>query len=154
FHHKLRVWFLKKTESVCASCSNGCNIMVHHYRNRIWRMTPRRNDAVNETWMCDHGRLNYQYVNSPERLRQPLVRRNGQLEPCGWDEAVDTAAGHLRRAARAPEGSRIAAVASPHLTNEELFRFAQVLRALNVAHVDVAVRTGPSDDFLIKPEKA
>jgi len=82
FHHKLRVWFLKKTSSVCPSCSNGCNITVHHYRNRIWRLVPQRNDAVNQTWMCDHGRLNYEYVNAPDRLRQPLWRRNGELAPC------------------------------------------------------------------------
>jgi NADH-quinone oxidoreductase subunit G len=154
FHHKLRVWFLKKTDSVCPSCSNGCNVTVHHYRNRIWRMMPRRNDAVNETWMCDHGRLNYQHITNPERLRQPLLRRNGQLEPCGWDEAISAAAALLRRTARDTEGRGLAAVASPHLTNEEHFRFAQMLRALNVVNVDVAVRTGPSDDFLIKPEKA
>ena len=154
FHHKLRVWFLKKTESVCPSCSNGCNITVHHYRDRIWRMMPRRNDAVNDTWMCDHGRLNYQHVNSAQRLRQPLVRRDGQLEACEWDDALTTAATILRRVGRETEGRGIAAVASPHLTNEENFRFAQLLRALGVANVDVAVVTGKSDDLLIKAEKA
>jgi NADH-quinone oxidoreductase subunit G len=154
FHHKLRVWFLKKTESVCPSCSNGCNITVHHYRDRIWRMMPRRNDAVNETWMCDHGRLNYKHVNSAERLRQPLVRRDGQLAACEWDEALTTAATVLRRVARETEGRGLAAVASPHLTNEENFRFAQLLRALGVGSVDVAVIVGKSDDLLIKAEKA
>jgi NADH-quinone oxidoreductase subunit G len=153
FHHRLRVWFLKKTPSVCPSCSNGCNITVHHYRDRIWRMTPRRNDAVNETWMCDHGRLNYQHVNSPDRLRQPLLRRDGRLEPSDWGEAIATAARHLHRIARTSRNG-IGAVASPHLTNEENFRFAQVLRTLGVSSVDVAVVTGASDDLLIKPDKA
>ena len=154
FHHKLRVWFLKKTESVCPSCANGCNITVNHHRNQIWRLMPRRNDAVNECWMCDHGRLNYQYVNSPERLRTPLLRTNGQLAPCGWDEAITAGATQLRRMARASGGGSIAAVASPHLTNEESFRFAQLLRALEVTNVDVAVRLGAHDTLLIKSEKA
>jgi len=154
FHHKLRVWFLKKTESICPSCSNGCNITVQHYRDRIWRMMPRRNDAVNETWMCDHGRLNYQHVNSPERLRQPLLRHDGVLQACTWEDALTAVAAPLRRIARATGGRGIGAVASPHLTNEESFRFAQVLRQLNVPNVDVAVRIGPSDDLLIKSEKA
>ena len=117
-------------------------------------MMPRRNDAVNDTWMCDHGRLNYQHVNSAQRLRQPLVRRDGQLEACEWDDALTTAATILRRVSRETEGRGIAAVASPHLTNEENFRFAQLLRALRVANVDVAVVTGKSDDLLIKAEKA
>ena len=154
FHHKLRVWFLKKTESICPSCSNGCNITVHHYRDRIWRMMPRRNDAVNDTWMCDHGRLNYTHVNSADRLRQPLIRRNGQLEACEWKEALSSAASVLRQAARDTAGRGIGAVASPHLTNEENFRFAQLLRNLGVGTLDVAVVSGQSDALLVKAEKA
>ncbi len=154
FHHKLRVWFLKKTPSVCGSCSNGCNITVHHYRNRVWRLMPRRNDAVNETWMCDHGRLNYESVNSELRLRQPLLRRNGKLEAVDWDEGVAEAARQLHRAARTSGGAAVAAVASPHLTNEENFRFAQLLKALGVTQVGVAVVVGVADKLLVKAEKA
>ena len=154
FHHKLRVWFLKKTPSVCPSCSNGCNVTVHHYRDRVWRMMPRRNDAVNETWMCDHGRLNYQFVNAPERLRQPLLRRKGALEACSWEDALVETARQLGHAVRTSGASAVGAVASPHLTNEESFRFAQTLRMLGVSNVDVAVVRGASDDLLIKAEKA
>ena len=154
FHHKLRVWFLKKTESVCPSCSNGCNVTVQHYRNRVWRLMPRRNDSVNDTWMCDHGRLNYGYVQDETRLRLPQVRKNGRLEACAWDEALAEAARHLRRAAQENAGKGVAAIASPHLTNEETFRFGQLLRALQAAYVDVAVVRGEADALLIKAEKA
>ncbi len=154
FHHRLRVWFLKKTESICPSCANGCNITIDHYRDRVWRLMPRRNDAVNDTWMCDHGRLNYRYVNDSHRLRQPLRRRDGQLQTCEWEEALAAAATLLRRIAAATGGRGIGAVASPHLTNEEHFRFAQLLRFLNVDNIDVAVVIGDRDNFLIKPEKA
>jgi NADH-quinone oxidoreductase subunit G len=150
FHHKLRVWFLKKTPSVCAGCSNGCNITVHHYRGRVWRLMPRRNDAVNDTWMCDAGRLGYTYVNDEQRLRRPQRRRNGALEAVPWDEALATVAGYLRDGAR----SGVAAIASPHLTNEESFRFSKLLEVCGVTEVAVAVRSGNSDDFLIKAEKA
>jgi NADH-quinone oxidoreductase subunit G len=153
FHHKLRVWFLKKTESVCPSCSNGCNVTVHHYRNRIWRMMPRRNDAVNDTWMCDHGRLNYPFVNSDERLRQPLLRRDGELHESTWENALRDVAARLRRFSQ-QDARSLGVVGSPHLTNEENFRFAQLLRALGVVHVGVAVRRGPSDELLVKAEKA
>jgi NADH-quinone oxidoreductase subunit G len=154
FHHRLRTWFLKKTPSICPSCANGCNITVQHYRDRIWRIMPRRNDAVNDTWMCDHGRLNYAYVNDSNRLRQPLLRRNGQLVPSDWEETIASTARDLRRIARASDGRGIGAVASPHLTNEESYRFAQLLQALGVTSVDLAVVVGAGDNFLIKPEKA
>jgi NADH-quinone oxidoreductase subunit G len=115
---------------------------------------PRRNDAVNETWMCDAGRLGYKYVNAEDRLRQPLVRRNGHLTTSDWNDALMTVAGILRDAARdAGQRVRIGVIASPHLTNEENFRFAQLVRMLG-AEVAVAVRHGDSDDFLIKAEKA
>lgn len=154
FHHRLRVWFLKKTESICPSCSNGCNITVDHYRDRIWRLMPRRNDAVNDTWMCDHGRLNYRYVNSADRLRRPLLRGKEGLRPCEWNEAITAVASHLRRSAQTTDGGGIAAVGSPHLTNEENFVFAQLLRTVAVENIDVAPRLGGHDEFLIKAEKA
>jgi len=152
FHHKLRVWFLKKTSSVCPGCSNGCNITVHHYRNRVWRLMPRRNDAVNDTWMCDAGRLGYGYVNDETRLREPRIRREGATAPTTWDEALAAVAGHLRAGARA--NASVAAIASPHLTNEENFRFAQLLKLAGISDVAVAVQLGHSDDLLIKAEKA
>ena len=76
--------------------------MIDEYHNRIWRLMPRRNDAVNDTWMCDAGRLNYGFVASAARLRQPLVAHNGTVSPVAWAEALDCRAGaawHARRTA-------------------------------------------------------
>src|SRR5229473_415404 len=88
FHHKLRVWFLAETASVCPGCSNGCNIMISEYKNRIWRLTPRRNDAVNDTWMCDAGRLNYKFVGDKRRVRTPLIVRDGAMVETDWMTAI------------------------------------------------------------------
>ncbi len=150
FHHKIRVWFLEETASVCPSCANGCNIMISAYRNRIWRLVPRRNDEVNDTWMCDAGRLNYRFVADPERLRAPLV----DGAPATWNEALDRAAGALGDFRKRQGGSALGAIVSPHLTNEENFRFGELIHALGVQQVAMAVKRGPADDFLIKAEKA
>jgi NADH-quinone oxidoreductase subunit G len=154
FHHRLRIWFLKKTPSVCPSCSHGCNITIQHYRNHIWRIMPRRNDAVNDTWMCDHGRLNYQFAHDTDRLRLPLVRRDGELRVCHWDEAVHAAAQLLRDTVRAHGPKKIGLLASAHLTNEECFRLAQLADVLGLVHVDTVVPMGAADQFLIEAEKA
>ncbi len=154
FHHRLRVWFLKKTPSVCPSCSHGCNITIQHYRNHIWRIMPRRNDAVNDTWMCDHGRLNYAFAHDTNRLRLPLVRRDGELRPCHWDEAVQTVARLLRDTVRAHGPASVGLIASAHLTNEECFRLAQLADCLGLQHVDTVVPLGKADGFLIEAEKA
>ncbi len=154
FHHKMRVWFLDETESVCPNCANGCNIKVGAARRQVYRFLPRRNDDVNETWMCDAGRLGYRYINE-RRLHEPRVRGDGGHVPASWDEALHAAAtglGDLVRRAGAPA---VAAIVSPHLTNEELFTLAQLIRGgLRIDQRDIAVVEGAADDFLIKAEKA
>lgn len=153
FHHKLRVWFLKKTPSVCPKCANGCNVTVQHYRERVWRVMPRRNDAVNDTWMCDHGREGYDYISSADRLRQPLVRRAEGFSGVAMNEALDTVAMRLREVVRGNGSAAVGAIASAGLSNEENFRFAQLLEALGIDRVALPVPTGEGDDFLIKSEK-
>ena len=61
FRFKQRVWFLKKTESVCPGCARGCNITVEHNQGRIYRFMPRENPELNKTWICDEGRFSFNY---------------------------------------------------------------------------------------------
>lgn len=155
FHHKLRVWFLEENASVCPGCANGCNIMVSTYRERIWRLLPRRNDAVNDTWMCDAGRLRYKFVNDKNRrLRPQVAGEGGALVEAEWPVALDQAGAALTRLKEKHGGAALGAVVSPHLTNEENFRFGELLRGLGVSQIGMAVRRGDADDFLIKAEKA
>ena len=92
FHHKRRVWFLEEVESICPSCANGCNIKLGMFRNEIQRLLPRRNDAVNDTWMCDHGRLNYHFAQDQTRVRVPRTDGITSREGDSSQTAVDTAA--------------------------------------------------------------
>ncbi|HVA40855.1 MAG TPA: 2Fe-2S iron-sulfur cluster-binding protein [Candidatus Binataceae bacterium] len=154
FHHKMRVWFLEETASVCPSCSNGCNIMVSSARGEVWRLTPRRNDEVNDTWMCDGGRLNYKFIDDPERLLLPQVAGDAGLTESGWQSALERAAAALAEFIKRNGAKALGAVVSPHLTNEENYRFGELLGALGAGRVAMAVRRGPHDDFLIKAEKA
>jgi len=152
FHHKMRVWFLDETESVCPGCSNGCNIKVGVARREVQRLLPRRNDAVNDTWMCDEGRLGYRFVNE-KRVREPQVRNGGSAGEITWAAAFDEAAERLKGLART-EGA-LAAIVSPHLTNEELFVLRELLtQGLQTTQFDLAIRHGAADDLLIKEDKA
>jgi len=154
FHHKIRVWFLEETASVCGGCANGCNIMVSSYRNRIWRLLPRRNDAVNDTWMCDAGRLDYKFVGDAERRRAPMVVLNGALVESNWDVALERAASALADFKQRVGGAALGAIVSPHLTNEENYRFGELIKAFGIGRVAMAVVQGKADDLLIKAEKA
>jgi len=154
FHHKMRVWFLDETESVCPNCANGCNIKIGAARRRVYRFLPRRNDHVNDTWMCDTGRLGYRFVNE-QRLIAPRVRNAGAVDTVSWDEALQRAASGLAELVRHAGASAVAAIVSPHLTNEELFTLRHLIASgFRIAQRDVAVVEGQADDFLIKAEKA
>jgi NADH-quinone oxidoreductase subunit G len=154
FHHKIRVWFLEETASVCPSCSNGCNIMVSSARGKIWRLIPRRNDDVNDTWMCDAGRLNYKFVDDPDRLRVPMVAGPDGLAETTWMLALEQTVKAIADFTKRNGAKAFGVIVSPHLTNEENYRFGELLGAIGAGRIAMAVRHGKHDDFLIKAEKA
>jgi NADH-quinone oxidoreductase subunit G len=151
FRFAMRVWFLKETESICTGCARGCNTVIGSRNDVVHRQTPRQNDEVNSTWMCDEGRLDFHWVNSERRMTEPTVRENGRHRTAGWQEAIQTAAAELRRA----EPGQIALVASGRMTNEELYlarRLASVLGILP-AHIDIVPRSGPADQYLVTADR-
>jgi NADH-quinone oxidoreductase subunit G len=146
FRFKIRVWFLDDVPTVCNQCSNGCNIYASRANNKIYRYLPRRNDDVNDTWICDHGRLSYQQLYQG-RLTLPRGERDG----LDYDEAVRSAGQALRRVREA--GGRVVGVASPFVANEDLFLFRELLDALG-AEGRFAVPRGEADALLVRAEKA
>ena len=145
FRFKMRVWFLKETKSICTSCATGCNTIIGTRENVIYRQTPRENNSVNSSWMCDYGRHNFHYVNSPERLTKPRVRLGSAQEDASWTTAIARAVDDLRRF----KGDEIAVIASGRMTNEELWLTKQLIEALGIKHHDIVPRVGESDEILL-----
>ncbi len=155
FRFKIRVWFLEDVPGICTGCSNGCNIYLGVADNKVHRYVPRRNDAVNDTWICDAGRMSYRNIGAADRLKHVLVRGSlGVPEVASFDAAIEESAVRLSRLRESKGSSAIAAVASPHATNEDLFVLRRFLDALGVASAGVAVVRGEADDLLIKADKA
>jgi NADH-quinone oxidoreductase subunit G len=137
FRFRARPWDLTKVPSICNQCSVGCNIRVEYRNNQVLRLESRANPPVDDGWLCDRGRFTYEFVNSPERLTRPLVRRGAELVPASWDEALDAAAAGLGRVAREAGAEAVAGAISPKATNEELYLFGKLLRgALGTPNVD------------------
>ena len=147
FRFKIRVWFLDDVDTVCNQCSNGCNMSAGRSQNKIYRYVPRRNDAVNDTWICDHGRLSYKLLTEG-RLEDARVKGRAR----SYRDVVAEAGAALRVAHGA--GGRIVGVASPFTPNEDLFAFRELLQALDAWPGRFSVARGESDDILIKEEKA
>jgi len=143
FRFKMRVWFLRQTNSIDTESSVGANTVVWSREGVIHRITPRRNDAVNDTWMADSGRDLYKAVRSPDRLASCRI---GAAEAT-LDSAVHAAAGLLREAAGA-----VAVVGSGRSSVEEQFLTRRLAEALG-APVLLVSRTGQGDGLLISADR-
>jgi NADH-quinone oxidoreductase subunit G len=86
FRFQMRVWFLKESKSLCTSCGTGCSTVVGTRENKVYRYEPRQNDAVNSTWMCDAGRLNYKWIGRPDRLSEVRIRGQKSSWPTAHKE--------------------------------------------------------------------
>lgn len=145
FRFRMRVWFLKETKSLCTSCGTGCNTIIGSRENVMYRYEPRENDAVNSTWMCDYGRLNYKWIQREDRL----TRVEGtKVKVHSWPSVMGLVSDILRKA---PEGS-VAIVASARQTNEELFLLKKLAVKLK-AITDSVPRTAEGDKLLLNPDR-
>jgi NADH-quinone oxidoreductase subunit G len=126
--NKARAWEMDRAASVCPSCSQGCNMMIETRDNVVVRLRPRPNEDVNKYFMCDHGRLNYRWLNRQDRVDIPHVREaaggkgeaNG-MRPTDFD-------GALLAAAQVLKGKRAFILASPMLSNEALYVLSKIAK--------------------------
>jgi NADH-quinone oxidoreductase subunit G len=121
FLNKARAWELDRAASICPNCTQGCNITIETRDSMVARLKPRPNEDVNKFFMCDHGRLNYRWMNRTDRAELPLVRTDGALRSIDWDVAIHAAASLLRDA-------RAYVVASPMLSNEALHLLSRLIQ--------------------------
>jgi NADH-quinone oxidoreductase subunit G len=160
FRFQVRVWYLDTARSVCNGCARGCNIEVNHSRRRlhhnqgrrIARIKPRHNPDVNRWWICDEGRYGFRWIDDDSRLLSPIRRAGGADVQLGWDEAVTDLAAALRR--YRPE--EIGILASPQMSNEDLFALQRIAGQLGIRAMDHRVPprvTGEDDNLLIRADK-
>jgi NADH-quinone oxidoreductase subunit G len=149
FRFQMRVWFLKETKSICTSCATGCNIVIGSREQLVYRYEPRENEAVNSYWMCDYGRLNYKWINRPDRLANlisPASRAAGRSSD--WWTMLRELSGKF--AAAAPDSSAV--IASARQTNEELYLLKKLADKLG-AMTDSVPRSGPGDHLLLSADR-
>ncbi len=133
FRFRARPWELRAAASICTQCPVGCNLTLNVRREAgsgggwvVKRVMPRQNEQVNEIWICDKGRFAYHFAdNCAERLNEPLVRKNGELQPATWDEAL-TLIGERFRAA----GKGLLTLAGGRLANEDLYNLRKLTDGL------------------------
>jgi NADH-quinone oxidoreductase subunit G len=150
---------LKNTPSVCSGCARGCNIHLGIHENRIWRILPRENEAVNRSWICDEGRLSHAQYQSAQRLGGARAgRKVGAGAAAGRrllpEAAWEQAAAMLGEIARNHGGAAVAAITSGHATVEEQVALAEIMTLLGGTRIALPVHErGQDDDLLLRRDK-
>ncbi|MBA3604290.1 MAG: molybdopterin-dependent oxidoreductase, partial [Parachlamydiaceae bacterium] len=126
------------TPSTCTLCPVGCSMALDERDNEIVRTRSIENPAVNDVWLCDKGWFGYEFASHPDRLKTPLMRKNGKLVEASWEEAFSAIASNVR----ASQNGKLAALGGNALTIEENYLFQQLVRkGFNTPHIDSRVGT-------------
>jgi NADH-quinone oxidoreductase subunit G len=129
FRFRARAWEMTNVPSVCSLCAVGCNLTLQVRSNKVLRILARDNEEVNEVWICDRGRFDYEYLNE-NRLTAPLLRQGDSLEKVSWPQAQDAVVASLRQVVKEHGAQAVGGIASPRLTNEDLYLFQKFMRAV------------------------
>jgi NADH-quinone oxidoreductase subunit G len=140
FRYSARTWELSRRKSISPHCGLGSNLIVQVKQNRVMRVLPRENEAINECWLSDKDRFSYEGLNSEDRLTSPMIKRSGQWQTCDWQEALTFAAEGVKAMMDKHGSQGIGALGSPHSTLEELYLLQKLARALGSQNIDHRVR--------------
>jgi NADH-quinone oxidoreductase subunit G len=136
YRFKSRPWDLERTQTTCTQCSVGCQQFADVRYGTLLRTMSVEQDTISDGWLCDRGRYNVGFYDAPDRLLQPLYRKEGGWTQIGWDDAIILWAKALRGALAHGGAGSIGAIGGGRLTNEEAFALQHLFRALGVPNLD------------------
>lgn len=140
FRYSARTWELSRRKSVSPHDSIGANLTVQIKGQQVMRVVPLENDAVNECWISDRDRFAYEGLGSAERLTEPMVKQDGQWVKTDWASALNQAAALLSTARVNHGAEKVAALAAPTSTVEELYLLQKLMRGIGSDNVDFRLR--------------
>ncbi|WP_296495357.1 NADH-quinone oxidoreductase subunit NuoG [Rhodoferax sp.] len=140
FRYSARTWELSRRKSISPHDSTGANLIVQVKSNRVMRVVPFENEAVNECWIADRDRFSYEALNGDERLTTPMIKQGGQWKSADWPTALEYVANGLRQISAEHGASSLGALVSPHATLEELHLSVKLMQGLGSTNIDHRLR--------------
>ena len=140
FRYAARTWELSRRKSVSPHDGHGSNLVVQVKGDRVMRVLPLENEAVNECWLSDKDRFSYEALNSEDRLTTPLVKHGGEWKAVDWPTALEYVANGLRDVVAHHGPASVGALVSPHSTLEEMTLAARLMRGLGSDNIDFRLR--------------
>ena len=120
----------KKVRTTCSYCGVGCNLEASIKNNKVVSIDTPKHTEVNAGHTCIKGRYAFGFYDHPDRLRSPLIKRNGKFEKATWDEAYDLIKSEFNRIIKNSGPDAIAGISSARCTNEENYLFQKMIRAV------------------------
>ncbi len=142
--YEFRPWMLKKTETICNYCGDGCTLTLESRERKVIEVSSfKEAKGRNDGDLCAKGYFGFQFVNSPNRLTAPLIRKDGRLVESSWEEALDIVAETFRRIKSDHGGKAFGGLITARCTNENLFVFQKFMRlVIGSNHLDSSIRYG------------
>ncbi len=129
--YKGRSWETDKVKTICNYCGCGCSLMLHAKEGKIIRVTQVDDDkCINEGHMCVKGKFGFEYINHEDRLKTPLIRKDGKLQEATWDEALNTVVENLVKIRKKYGNNSIGGLCSAKCTNEDNYLFQKFMRTV------------------------
>jgi predicted molibdopterin-dependent oxidoreductase YjgC len=116
--------------TTCPYCGVGCTLNLHIQNDFVYKVTSPFNAPANHGNLCVKGRFGYDFIHSKDRLKQPLVRKDGELVPALWDQAMDYVAERLLEIRDTYGPDSVGFLVSAKCTNEENYLLQKVARGL------------------------
>ena len=140
FRYSARTWELSRRKSVSPHDSTGANLIVQVKANKVLRVVPLENEAVNECWIADRDRFSYEAVNGDDRLTTPMVKQDGRWQATDWPTALEYVTRSLGQIKAQHGAAAIGALGSAHSTVEELHLLAKLVRGMGSDNIDHRLR--------------
>ena len=141
YRFKARPWDLKSTRSTCNGCPTGCSIELNSSQNKMLRILGVDNDAVNQGWMCDKGRYNFEYLNSDSRLKTPLKMMEDELVEIEIQDVYSELTEFIK-----DRQKKVNFLLGSNLTNEDYVAFREFSKTISQSETSFYL----NDDLLYK----
>lgn len=154
YRYKARSWDLVQYPFISVHDCVGSNLFAHIYKNKVLRIVPRRNEAINEVWISDRDRFSYEGLYSKYRLETPMIKIDDKWIETTWEDAINYSLEKLNFIITKYTSNELCAIASPNSTLEEFYVLQKLFRSLGSNNIDHRIKQIDFDnqfDFPIVP---
>lgn len=130
----------REVKSVCTYCGVGCSIYLGVRGEKVVNVRGDDKSPVNQGELCVKGRFGFSFIDHPDRLNTPLVKKNGKFEEASWDEALSVVADKMKETLKNQGPDGLAGLSSARCTNEDNYLFMKLLRSLGSNNLDHCAR--------------